>query len=704
MPLIGEKAPLLPDEHTGARPLGNNETSMPPTPLDRNAAVSRGEVIQFASLTLFPCLWIQLLCPSTTLGELVVMLLLTLSACLWGRVIFVAFGLHESFDRSLPLTYVAGLVFNCLVLFVGKLVIPASITINFLATLVVGLLLYRRIHSIARLWRTPDGEWRDVVVVIWCLLASTLWLGFAMPEKAPVDGGVHTRMFIEYYAHTVNYLPLLGEGTTFSYGSPHFAGEHWSFYHLASYTPAALMARVGHLRASEALVAIWYPLGLVLVGLSASVLAGTAFGRRYALWGTLPVLAPDPTFWSWEALPYSFTRLAEAAPGVSGGITVGALGLTLLVQGTRKKQARCTILGMVVTLACLYFRSSYLFAVVPAAMYVLLFGRGKPDGWSLQMFSLYVALVGAGFLLGKQLSSAPSLELSPRGGEPLAIWVKDLLPKDSFLRVLVPGENASELPVSLARRALFFVMASFQGGLYVWGAVLVASAHVGRTPSALLWFPVASLAVYLSVALLLGPNLNGDPFEIQHRPFGWYYFILATWTGCQIGRLAAHLRLPVDVLAVAMALVLLVPIQQIGQTVRNPFLPEEHKLDRGLLACVDHLRQVTSREERFADSEKDPILVVTALAERPAFVCWRQNYTFPGQGALKDARVKRWEELDQLLASTNREEIESWRTRHGVDWLLVHPQEAPRWPANLLAHPAFEADGYRLYRLSDLPE
>jgi hypothetical protein len=206
--------------------------------------------------------------------------------------------------------------------------------------------------------------------------------------------------------------------------------------------------------------------------------------------------------------------------------------------------------------------------------------------------------------------------------------------------------------------------------------------------------------MFVFVALFAMPNQNGDPFEIHHRPFVWYYFALASWTAGMFGRLLGKWVPRPETISIGVGLLMMIPAYSIGSVSQIPIDPGEHFLPTGLLRATDFLKGELSRNERFVDSLKDPLLISSALAERPAFVCWKESYNFPGLGKAQVIRERHWHAVDELLAATTSDQIRAWSKQSQVRWALVHPSSRISWPKEVASRAAFEHDGYRVYDLA----
>ncbi len=652
---------------------------------------------------MFPFLWIRWSGLAIGLGGLIGITLFSATSWGVGNTFHLLVGSSRLFRRSFPLVYVTGASLVSVALFLSKMVLGLSLTTTLcLLAILSAIYLFVWADSLSAWRRDERFASMDVVVSIFSLLAATLSSSHLFPERIDVDGGLKSIMFIEYYAHMVNVLPLLGEGTPSEFGSPHFAGAPWSFYHLGSHLYPALVGEWTGLPLASLAGGVWYPFGYALMGMGASALGSTLFGARHALWPTVAVaMIPDPTFWSWLVIPFSFDRNLECTPAAGLALGMSAIAVAMVYRGARARSLGVMTAGYFLAMLVLFVRANFLFSVLPTCFVTMILARyAWPSGWTLRAVAVVAVLGMVGFFVGKQLQSAPTTDLGWRGGETFADWAAGSNTVRSAWTDLVRGAAEKSWGESVIRRAVFLLLGGFQGGLYIGLTVGVLAWTTCRVRMGILAWPIMLLSMFVFVALFAMPNQNGDPYEIHHRPFVWYYFALATWTAGMAGRILSKWVPRPEWISVVLGLVMMVPAYSVGQVSQIPMDLDEHFLPNGLLQATDFLKENLPRNERFVDSLKDPLLISTALAERPAFVCWKENYNFPGLGKAQLIREERWRAVDELLAATTAQEIRDWAKRYQARWVLVHPRSSVAWPGDVASRWVFEHDGYRVYDLN----
>jgi hypothetical protein len=194
------------------------------------------------------------------------------------------------------------------------------------------------------------------------------------------------------------------------------------------------------------------------------------------------------------------------------------------------------------------------------------------------------------------------------------------------------------------------------------------------------------------------------PDELLHRPLVWAYFVVAAWTlGCfdemvlkpRLSRIGPARRMvPVVLLAL-----LGVPFF-FGQGVLvGPGWSRELTSIRvpvGFVRCAGFVREHSARDQIVQNSADDRWIILSALAERPVYVAdtWRS----PTQ--TNEKILKRFEEMARFRRLTDPAEIAAFAARRKIAWYVLDPTTRVNWPASILAHPAFESGGFRVYHFA----
>ncbi len=635
-----------------------------------------------------------------SVGGLAVLLVLVVGCQLWGRLLLWSSGAADALAREFGLCFLAGAVSLGWMLLLARLVLPFSVVSCLVVLSLLGAALYARNSPRMQGWQSRRSvESWGLVSLLLSLFAAQFWCGHLHPQIVETPAFWVYRPYMEKFAHALLVGMFCTDAPPIEVGSPFFAGEPVSFYHYASYPTAAAVALADGQSPLEVLSAFWFPYGLFLVGLSAGVLGRIWFSPQAGAWATLGALAvPDPTYWAQDITCFSYQRLLEASSSSAYAVASAGLALAMVFQGRRLQSPRLIASGLAVVAGTALYKVNLVVVLLPIAAWVLIACPPRPASPAVRrLTALYLLACLAAIPLGMSLHYAPTFRFDSQLGHQYYQWVRPYVPPGPFWNWLGRAWSRPPAISQLPARGLWLAWATWQ-----WWLVAVLVAWVARLRQRLrldflATLPLAVLSIYLGCALLLAPNANGDPFELQHRHFVWSYFLLLVWlcgTTVQLTR-RTPARCVFESPTCALA-VLLLPLV-LGGPMRMPTTP--NVFSKAFAAAGQFVDQASAADEAVIDAQGDPWLVTGALCGRRAFVCRDDDYAFAGQGNLAAARRDRLQAIQKLLAAQAAEQVESWRQLHGARWFVVHPETALAWPAELQANPAFNEGGYRVFDL-----
>lgn len=659
----------------------------------------REDLIHCSILVIILTAWSYRSNGHVTSREIFAIASLVIVAFLTGQFTLASLQSGLRLTRSFPLIWLTGLSIVGLGITLIQITTPMGLVNGFILISCVAFIGNLVFATSISAWSTPslyraDGNIASLI----SLFAATFWMQHLFPQKVISADTVRFRIFDEYYSNTVNMMPLLTMKNPFAVGSIHYAGEPLSFYHWACYSPAALLHLLGGQPANDTMATLWFPLATYIMGLSAFVLGQTLFGSRAGLLAaTGLVVLPDPTHWAANITVLSFERIMEASAGMGYACGAATVSLVLVIRGIRGARF-APMPGVLGAFASGLFKINIIVASLPATLFaILIFSRRRQALKTFAWTAFLLAMVGFAYIGGTRLRSAPSFALDPSFGRDYVRFLLALVPADTWIRTLIPSEGLAT-PLLIWGRSFFVLFATFQLllPLYILAVLfdIVRNGTLRRADG----FIISSLIFYALLAVLLIPNANGDPFELQHRDFCWYYMLVIIGLAGHFTRILRYWA-PVGfkrVAPIAVVLTLLFPLA-LGRTMQMP--ARDFIFARGYYDSAQFIRLNTNRDDVFLDSRSDPWLVSTALTERRTFICRDRTYNFPGSAALKDVRENRWKESDELFQLNDASAIRNWSQRNGVRWVLVHPETDLHWPANVLAHPAFQSGEYRVFDL-----
>jgi hypothetical protein len=620
-----------------------------------------------------------------------------------GRVLLVALGVDRLVPRSFLLPLLSGAVVVPFTVAAARLITPVGLLAWYAAICASGLALHLLLARRIAQWQPLErGRWRELGGVLLALAAVTLWIRHVSPLVIVTGDSSDYRPFIEFFFHTTHATPLLIDGMPVSQGSFQFAGVPLAYYHYASYAVPALVAWIAGCPVYDAMVGSWYPVGYFLLGAAAWSLGSVLFGPRAALWCLAAVLlVPDPSFWCAPlSFFFSLNASAETSPALSYASATAALAVILLTLGARWRRISLVAAAMVVASATVFFKANIVVAALPlCGLYFLANWKRFDVGVRWPALAVLVVLGLLGVALGTRLRSAPTIGLDPELGWQYSQYILDeAVAPESALQKFRPWVESSQAWIATPFRALLVATVTFQLTLPLLLLAWIACAWYWPEAASQRRLLVAALAVYLGSAVLLPPNANGDPYELQHRAFFWIYFLAAVWiAGVSVRLHHGVARQPLPGLVVA-AILLCVPLV-LGDRMR---VAPQNAVPTGFVRAAHFILTHGPSTDIVQDAANDPNLILAALSQRRSYICISLEDTFPGSGALRAIHTSRAAECREVLRATTRDELGEFARRTGVRWFVLHPTSEVAWPKDLLAAPAFENRGFRVYDLSAL--
>lgn len=657
------------------------------------AHASLSDVVSLATFVLAACVWTAMSTGELSPRSAGFFLALHVCSVVWGRVVLTSLGAHRLAPRCGVLVFLVGCLTTSFLLAVVKLLTPLPLGVLFLMHVAVGAAMYAGYEKAIRQWTCPPTDRRySLASWILTLAATLLWMQHLMPLRAPADNQVEYRFFVENYAHGCNTLPLTVDGMPTQSGSFHFAGEPLSFYHWASYTWTALARQLAGVSIVDGQAVVWYPLGMVVVGLAAYSLGAFWFRPAAGFWSAACILAiPDPSYWSTGVVALSFHRLLEASCAMSYMLAAAALSVIWTTLGTRNSSMRLLMAGILAAFAAAYFKVNIILMLWPVLMFVLLAARRRIADRVVNVATAgFLLLVVVAYLLGSRVRSAPTFTWDPQWGRQYMQWLSQQSQDGSWFQSQWTWQATADDAWNLLPRAVLVVLGTLGAWILPWGALLIGKLRRPCFDGHIPYVPLLTVLLYAAFAVGLHPNENGDPFELQHRAFIWPYFLVVVWTAGQARdasvwdrRASRDLRLGFALLAFPLVL---------G---RQVFLPHG-QLENGYLQCAEYLRTQTCPGDAVVDSRMDPWLMTVGMTERRAFVCFEGPpvYNFPGHGRLGEIHRQRRQYVQDLLGVSSTAEIRQWSEQHGVRWCLLHPSSEAAWPREVLRRAPFESGGY----------
>ncbi len=672
------------------------------------AFADRGTFLSLLAFALCLCGWAWAVTGSPPPARAVLLCLVWPAVALRaGRALTAALGLGAAF--ALP--FVVGNAALALGLMLVKLTVPVPTPVAVwaglgLAWFVPRLLPDRRPQRDP--FRTPAGE---LFAVLLCLAAATAWNRFEFPPTAAAGETVVYKPWSDHFTHATLVARMLERDPIPRIGNYECKGLPALAYHYASYAFPAAYAAVARCSAYDSLCAVWVPLGLALLGLSAYALGRTLWGHGAGLGAVAGALLLPDTL----ALPVAnpmlgYFNILVVGPASLYGIAVAASALVAVADGARRGDRRGLAGALALAASVVCFKLHVFLASFPLTVgLAILTCRGVSPGrraLALAAAGLVAALaIGLNDCYEFGPAMRPSLEgggfyFRALAGQPMAKGYGE-----RFRVFLAEGGFRAHF----GRAALLLSLTTFGAFVLLYPLTLLAALRRRSLRSADL-IPLGAAAIYLAMALGLPENrVYGSPEELQHRQFVWAYFVVAGLTAARlVALLGARLPDRVRALGPALCVALLAVPAGLGGAVHHQrttwgVAGTEVKLPRGLVACARFIRHHGPVSALVQDSDLgEQSHILSSLAQRRAFLAhpddWASIHKRRHAGRCAEAR----RQLEALKQARTAAELRAGVQATGIRWYLQRPGACVAWPPELRDRSAFEADGYRVYDLRAL--
>jgi hypothetical protein len=114
----------------------------------------------------------------------------------------------------------------------------------------------------------------------------------------------------------------------------------------------------------------------------------------------------------------------------------------------------------------------------------------------------------------------------------------------------------------------------------------------------------------------------------------------------------------------------------------------------GLVRAAEYMRDHGGAQDVFQDSQFDFTYAVAALSERRAYAA-RTMTRMPYHSEMVEERAAA---IEQFMGLREPNAVAATARELGIRWFLLKPASSVDWPADIVSQPAFELNGFRLYR------
>jgi hypothetical protein len=602
---------------------------------------------------------------------------------------------------DLPLRLLVGYAVVNTALMVLAWLSPLGIIANFGILLAVAAALFVAARP-TREQQSPNPT-VGLLVIGLSLVAATLWCQDSLRPIAPEGDLVFFKPWIDGFYHAVHIRIFGASHGAASIEDFRMAGLAARLYHYGVYLTPALIKEASGIHSYTAFAGILAPMGVLFTGLAAYALVGS-------LWGAWPGLAaaaallllPDGAQQGMRNTFMSYHWLTQISPSATYGLALLAVAWLFVLRGCTEGRRVQLFAGWlfagILALYKLHFfiASALLLWLVPPLFFHAKLGRAKRALWAASAFAVYVVTMA----FVRKVPGVPLIRFDGSSVAEILRLVKGFTPPGALRELLADriGKQSSLLS-NLLVGAPFILFAAL--GLFVPLLVLWAVWLRKHTSRLLVLFPFLILANFLAMFFGLALDLRrSTPDELSHRPVMVLYFMVVTWVGGagglwlarsrRLGRLTGPVLIGLGIALLAVPAFFGSGVQRMW-AMRN-FSPV--RVPIGLVRAAEYMHDQGSDRDVFQDSQFDRTYTVAALSERRAYAS-RTMTLMPYHSDLLEQRIATVEDFMELHDATA---VTATAQKLGLRWFLLNPSDRVGWPDAITGRPAFELNGFRLYR------
>ena len=632
-----------------------------------------------------------------SLFTVAVMAALAYATLALGRLLATPAGVRDG-DPSTA--WVLGLIAASLAGYGLTALLPltAGAALGILAAVVIVLdLVFRKKHPPTERKALIGFALAVALTAAWCSEPAGAYQVLRTQDVLPVWG--------DYFIHGA-YVSQFGDPRALGRGSILLADLPSTFYHFASYLPAAALATLLDQPGLALATSAWMPLGFLAMTAGAYALGERLAGAAGGIAAMAAVaMLPDASNYGLRNGFLSFHWSVLAHPGATYALGAAFVSLALLDRWSRERSRAALAASAALAAAIVLFRAHVFLLFLPAwaatAAYCAMQESRHRRRVAAWLFVALAAGAAAANVVLTQLGEGQwrfggsalgwFLTVAHSGHEPTAYT-------DFYAEVMIGDEWGYSLVVG--------IVLSYLAALGTLAALLPAAALLARRWQALR--PLDAFPAYVAYSwlllLLFAPltwAVQGP--ELIDRPVVLLYAAIAIWAACLLLRSSAR-AWPV---ALAAAIVLLpVMLAHSAQLARPKFASGALHLDLraepGLLELAAFLRREARAGDSFAVAGLsaefavvDLALELCALTGVPAYVS-RPHLEMLQGGPRKDAVAARVSALREVALQGDAAQAHARLRQMRVQWYVVPHGAAPRWdPARERA--VFHAGKFSLY-------
>src|SRR5438874_3467071 len=671
--------------------------------------------LYLVATALFLSIWHSRVTHQFSLRAFAIFVALCAFSLIYGRLFIKLIPSSLKANGGFSMQFLCGyLVLNTVLLFLS-LFTSSGIATNVSILVAAGLLILFFCPRAAKDIRKPVDYIPDFLCLLLSGMAATLWCtdllsgvvrdGQNMVYPIYVDGFYHVRQISSFaQAHGLK-----------SISDMRMSGQSPRLYHYAFYVGPAALSFLTNSSAYVTFVSFLVPFGILLTGLAAFSLAGSVWGAWPGLAATLAVtLLPDAYQQGFGNKWLSYNFFQQAAPGGSYGVACVAIAWIFILDGCKGGKLASIITGYAVLLMCIAYKAQFFVANAFLLMiYPCVFFRGLRMSWRIISAVLLTSLFGLVVSLSQHLKGVPTLTLDGSGAIPYVQFVISVSEPGVFKSFF----HGAFAPLWKSKMHVFLdlclpgFLVLFTFGLWAIALFLIPFSGKAKIGAAALFFPFLVVVNYLVMSLGLAQDAKGigRPEELLHRPFVWAYFVVVAWAGAGVyvylignhpprSRFARILAALFALSSFSVPLVCARNIQTFRAFKGMASYRMFNSVPSGLIKACLYIRKHSEIKDIIQDSENDPKWVITALAERQAFVaCDPDVIAHLWNNRPPDLVLERLKKLAACKKMRDETGLTEFMRKHRISWYILEPGSEVAWPTSFLEKAVFHWGGYRVF-------
>jgi hypothetical protein len=626
---------------------------------------------------------------------------------------------------DLPLRLLVGYIAVNTALLVLAWLSPLDIIANFGILLAVAVSLFVATRPVLKQSRDDSvGFW----VIGLSLAAAMLWCQDSILPISVQDNTVIIKPWIDGFYHAVHIRIFGASHGAASIEDFRLAGVPARLYHYGVYLTPALVKQASGIHSYAAFAGILAPMGVFFTGLGAYALVGSFWGAWPGLAACAALLLlPDGAQQGMGNTFMSYHWLTQISPSASYGLAILAVAWLFVMLGSTQGSRLQVFAGWLVAGILVFYKLHFFIAnallllLVPPLFFRVNavglgptesaagdagpsqdpasdrgLGLGKRALWTISAVVVYVVAI----VLAQKVPGVPLIRFDGSGIGEILKLIKGFTPPGA-LRDFLANRIGSNSPLgsNLLIGVPFVLLAAL--GLFVPLLVILAIRLRKRMSALLLLFPLLLIANFLAMFLGLALDFSrSTPDELSHRPVVVVYFAVVAWVGGaaglwllewrRLGRLARPALIGLAILLMAVPAYFGSGVQRMWAM--RMFSPV--RVPIALYRAAEYMRDHGSAQDVFQDSQFDRTYAVAALSERRAYASRTMtliNYN-------RERVAEREEAIEKFMRLREPAAVTATAHEIGLRWFLLNPGSQIEWPEEVANRPAFELDGYRLYR------